>query len=494
MVVSDGAFDGVEDAQVQADLERFAAQHTTEDSSLRVAFLAIGDAAPNLTSNPAAGLYFAEAQETEEPLAVMTAFSNRIFARSKLESVEGAQTLEQIAPDLELKELLVFAQGADVTVGDLVSGTEVLSPTSTTKVSWVANDFSDLEAIPNKELMGKLVTFNDVPAGDAIIDITGAQVVDFFYQPRVSFGIVVTDADGNVVDSDKIVGGDYALSFGFMDYECNFVESPLLGDVSYHAQVFQNGELVADELSPGEMVSLDRGDAQIHVTATYLNDNVAEATVNLGVLRPAQPTMFDVQAHTFMASELNDYTMPADAVTVLYGVEKDGALVPFSEEEWATFTADSFSVTSPKNIDFEVALGESPGTVYLLPKAPDGEPINAATGDLPVNITASHVYDEQRSEGVLDTTITVEDDFSFWQRAAHWLKTEGWKWLLGLLLLIVAYGYISRPRLPKKLQKSPAIGFRPKNPTSRETQANGKVTKSAFARFIPFKADTAQIR
>ncbi len=494
VVVSDGAFEGVEDSQVQADLERYSAENSTDESSFKVAFLAIGDEAPNLTSNPGAGLYYAEAEKTAELLAVMTAFSNRIFARSELEGSEIKAGEWQISPDLELKELLVFAQGADVEVTDLVSGSEVFHPSSVAQVSWVENEASELRAVPNKDLMGKLATFEDLPAGEATLGISGAQVVSFFYQPRVAFGMVITDDEGNVVDSDKIVGGDYSLSFGFMDESCDFIESPLLGEVTYHAQVFQDGELVADELSPGDPVHLERGEARIEVMATYLNDNTARAVVDVGVLRPAQPTIFEVEQRPFVASELNDYSMPQDAMVVRYGQEQEGALAPFSEEEWASFTPESFVVSSPKNLEFEVALGDTPGTVYVLPVAPGGEPMDAATGDVPITITASHIYDEQLSEGSLETTVTVEDDFSFWQKMMHWMKTQGWKWLLGLLLLIIIYGYISRPRLPKKLKKSPLISFRPKNPTARRTQSNGKVTKSAFAKFVPFKADTAQIR
>ncbi len=493
VVVSDGAFEGVADEQVQADMERFSAEHTTDESNMNVAFLAIGDEAPALTSNPGAGVYFQQAEETAELLAVMTGFSNRIFARSEIAGTGGGGDTWGIAPDTELEELLVFAQGPDVEVGELTSGGVVLEPSSRAAVSWVENPMSELTAVPNKDLTGMLATFTNVPAGDATVDISGAHIVDFFYKPRVSFGIVLRDTNGSVVEADRIVGGDYTVEFGFMDSDCNFVQSNLLGDVTYSAQALQNGEVVAEDISPSDTITLERGDAQFRVSASYLNDNVTEAVVDVTVLRPSQPTVFRLEPKIFQASHLEDYKMPQDAMVIHYGMDQDGTLVEFSEDEWNSFTGDSFTVTSDKNIDFEVEVGDV-GTVYLIPRAPDGVPIDASTGQVPFTISAQHVYDEQPVAGALDAEVTIEDDFSFWQRALHWMMTQGWKWLLLLLALIVIYGYIRRPRLPRKLQKSPMVDFRPKNLSMRPTQSAGKVTKSMLPKFVPFMADTAQIR
>ena len=493
VVVSDGVFEGVEDAQVQADMEKFAAEHTTGDTLMRVAFLAIGDSAPALTNNPDGGVFFQQAKETDELLSVMTGFSNRIFARSQVSGEALSDTEWQVPLDVELEELLVFAQGPDVELGDLASDGTALEPDSVAAVSWVDNPKSEDAAVPNKKLTGKLATYSDVPKGEATLEISGAQVVDFFYKPKVSFGIVLRDADGKAVEADKIVGGDYAVDFGFMDSDCNFVDSPLLGDVTYSAQALQDGEVISESLSPGDTISLGRGNAQFRVSASYLNDNLTEAVVDVAVLRPAQPTVFKVEPKTFQASELNEYAMPEDAMTIRYGMDVDGAFTPFSEDEWASFTPESFAVSSEERIDFDLALGDV-GVIYLLPRAPGGQPMDAATGEVPFSLEAEHVYDEQLIVGTLDAAVDVHDDFSFWQRALHWLATQGWKWALLLLALIAAYGYVRRPRLPKKLRKFPLIDFRPKNFAMRSTQSDGKVTKNSLPKFVPFMPDAATIR
>lgn len=140
----------------------------------------------------------------------------------------------------------MFAQGPHVEVGELTSGGIVIERSSLAAVSWVDNPKSELEAVPNKDLTGMLATFTNIPAGDATVEISGAHVVDFFYKPRVSFGIVLRDSNGTVVDVDRIVGGDYTVEFGFMDRDCNFVQSDLLGDVTYSAQALQNGVTNSD--------------------------------------------------------------------------------------------------------------------------------------------------------------------------------------------------------------------------------------------------------
>lgn len=57
---------------------------------MNVAFLAIGDQAPALTNNPDGGVYFQQAEQTAELFAVMTGFSNRIFARSQIAGTGGS--------------------------------------------------------------------------------------------------------------------------------------------------------------------------------------------------------------------------------------------------------------------------------------------------------------------------------------------------------------------------------------------------------------------
>src|SRR5690606_8089818 len=155
------------------------------------------------------------------------------------------------------------------------------------------------------------------------------------------------------------------------------------------------------------------------------------------VLRPPKPTAFEVEAKTFLLSELDDNTMTEDAMKLRYAIEENGTLVDFSDEEWASFTPDSFAATTTtEDIDFEITVGDAPGEVYLLPLAPGGEPLDAASGEIPITISASHVYDEQLNEASYDTAVMIDDDIPLWEHLLHWFWAEGWKWLLLLFAII----------------------------------------------------------
>lgn len=496
VILSDGEFNDRATAEVQSDLTRFAAEGTANGSRLQVAFLAIGPDAPTLTNDPAAGVFFEAAPQTAELLGKMTAFSNMIFARTLLpQSSPG-----QLNPDVDLDQVLVFAQGADVKIGALTTAGTALQPESRVQVSWVKNqdalvDGAKVPAVPNEALRGTLASFVDVPAGTSVVDIQGAQTVDVFYSPHVAFGIELTDAEGARVDAEKIVGGEYTVNFGFMNADCEFIESDLFGDVEYSAEVIQNGELVAESFAPGDVITLQRGDAQFAVKARYLEGKTSEAVIDLHVLRPAKPTAFRSEPTSFAVSKLPELQAPEGALRLHYAINENGTTTEFGTEEWASFSADSFTVTSTEpGLDFEISVGEEPGAVFLVPRAPGGDIYEAATGEIPVSIEASHVYDEQLNESQYDTTLTITDDISFWDRAVDWFAKTGWKWLLALIVLIWVLGYVFRRRLPKKMRQRPLVDYRPKALGGRRAQFDAKFERNRGGLLIPYAPETGTIK
>lgn len=496
VILSDGEFNDRATSDVQADLVSYAAKNTNETSRTQVAYLAIGPEAPQLTNNPAAGLYFEQAPQTVELLDKMTGFSNQIFARSLLpQSAPG-----RLNPDVDLDQMLVFAQGQDVKIGALSVGGDQIEPSSRVEVAWADNEDalvggSNVSAVPNKELKGTLASFENVPAGTSVVSVDGAQTVDVFYTPHAAFGIELRDMEGVRVDADKIVGGQYTVNYGFMDTKCEFIESDLYGDINYSAEVTQNGEVTAQSLTPGDAVSLARGDARFSVKAEYLEGKTSEAVVDLKVLRPAKPTKFEIEEKSFAVSKLNDLRLPDDGVELHYAIYENGSQTEFGTEEWASFTADSFSATSTDpNIEFEIAVGKEPGQVFLVPRAPDGDVYTAATGTIPITVEASHVYDEQLNETTFDTAINVTDDLTLWDRLVHWFKDVGWWLFLIIFAIIWCLGYVFRRRLPKKLRQRPLVDYRPKALGGKRAQFDARFEKNRGRLFIPYTAETGTIR
>ncbi|WP_396657969.1 hypothetical protein [Microbacterium sp.] len=492
VVLSDGSFEGQDDGAVQNDLRRFAEDGSSGETTLRVAFLAIGDSAPTLRSEPDRGVFFEKASASSDLLGKMTQFSNLIFDRDVLpETSDGRMTA-----DLDLSQVMVFAQGKDVTIGELSIDGRSLEPRSTVAVSWAENadvrwDSGAIKAEPNKDLEGVLATFDDVPAGTGVFDIAGAETIEVYYKPDVNFGVVLRDIDDRRVDASKIIAGTYTVQYGFMDDNCELIHSALLGDVEYSAKVVRDGEVIADAFASGDEIDLARGAVQLDVSARYLGESTAESTIDLTVLQAARPTTLTVESTTFNASELNEYTAPDGAIRVDYALASPGGAEQFNADEWAHIDTDSFTVTTDADLDFEVVLADEPGLLYLVPQAPGGDIFEASTGEVTFTLTASHVYDEQLYESAAEGSTVIVDDLPFWERLARWFARTGWWMLLLILLAILIVGYVVKPRFSPRIKRRPTVTGVPMSVSARAEEGRGKFAVQPLRKWMPFVADKA---
>lgn len=495
VVLSDGEFDDRDTSDLQADLVEFATENSTEDTEARVAFLALGDAAPQFNADPEAGVFFQFAADSSRLLDEMTGFANQIFGRSVLDQHSSGQA----SIDIDMEQVMVFAQGEGVSIGDLNTSEGTVSARASVDVAGTDNPDAQsggdsVPAVPNPDFQGTLAVYEDIAHGVISVDVEGAQTVELFYQPRIAFGIELQDSSGEMVDSDKIVGGEYTVHYGFMDRNCSFIDSELLGDPTFAAQVTHDGEVIATDFAPGDSLELERGEVTLDVHAEYLGGASSEASVALNVLQPARPTMLEMADKEYQVSQLNDYSSPADAMDLTYAIEDNDRPVAFTEEEWASFSLESFTVTSEENLDFEVAIGDEPGSFYVLPRAPDGDVYAAATGEVPFTVEVSHVYDEQLHEISVNSTLSIEDDISFMDRLTHWFFDVGWKYLLALLVLIILAGYVFRRRLPRNLKNRPMVHIRPKTLSGRPEQDSGRVQRHFARKLLPYLAETGTIK
>ena len=493
VIITDGEFEDTPAGGAEKQIRSYPTA-ADADQRLRVAYLAIGEDAPAIADDPGHGIHFSKAPDSQDLLEEMTGFANLIFERNLIASASQPNVID---PDIDLAEVLVFAQGAKASIGDAVSESRAYPPESTVSVRWAENakpaDDWVLEAKPDKDLNGVLARFTDVERGPTQFDITGASDIAYFYKPAVNFGIELRDESGAVVDADKIVGGEYTLRYGFMDADCAFIESPLIGDVTYSARAFSGEEMILESVESGQTISLDRGDVRLEVDAEYLGGNTAHATIDVTVLQPARATGFDMAETAVAVTELGEEAT-AEPIAVEYGLGETGALTSFTDEEWAAVSPEAFSVTTPSNLFFDVALGDSVGEVLLTPRAPDGDVYAADTGEIPVTLEASFVYDEQLYQATpLESTLTVDDDIAAWDRFTNWFAETGWKWLLALILLVILLGYLFKPRFSKKIKRRPAVAGIPMSIGVKAETGNGKFQVQPLRKYLPFFADRATL-
>jgi hypothetical protein len=488
VIITDGEFEDAPGGGAEARIRQYPGA-----SDLRAAYLAIGADAPAIQNDPAHGIHFSQAPSSAGLLDEMTGFANLIFERNLLPS--GAQP-NVIDPDIDLSEVLVFAQGGNVKISDGHSAARTYPVESSVTVQWADNMQPTtpyaLTATPDKTLSGVLARFIDVERGTTEFDITGASEIAYFYKPRISFGIELRDASGAVVDANRVVGGEYTLRYGFMDADCAFIDSPLIGDVDYSARAFSGDEVLVESFQSGDTISFDRGDIRLEVHAEYLGGNTSQATIDLTVLQPARPTSFVVDAPDIPVSELAEYAN-VSPITLTYGLGDPANQTPFTPEEWAAVAPEDFTIESFSNLDFVVELGDEVGQVLVTPLAPDGDVYAADTGEIPITVSASHVYDEQLYDARFDTSFLVADDISPWDRFVDWFLNIGWKLLIGLLLLILILGYIFKPRFSKKIKRNPTVNGVPMTVGMKPETGNGKFRVQTLRKYMPFVADQAAL-
>lgn len=501
VILTDGEFKNggaaVPTERVQTELLEFVDSTDAAGNKVGVAFLAIGDEAPEIAQGPRDQIFFRQAATSGDLLAQMGGFANRIFERKSL-PLDGSL---QWSPDLALEEVIVFAQGAGVDVSGADIAGETRTPDSKVDVSWTDNkqiiwpDGTPIDPLANEDLVGQIATFSDVPRGEITFDIQNAARADVFYKPKVRFGVRLIDEQGNLVTDDKLIAGQYTVEYGFMNDECDIVNSPLLDADNYRARVFQDGQLIADDVARGTQLEFGPGEAIFNVSATYLGGIPATDDIARRFLQPALPSEIDFGTVKLKVSQLD----PASGVETRYPgtyriQDENGRLRPPTAEEWAGLDEDDFIITrNGANWDMRVIKGEVPGDLLLDVQAPGGDVFKASHDNQVVDIEGSHTFDEQVSTARTTVPFEVENDISRWDRILHWLKTEGWKWLLALLLLILLIGYLTKKRFSKRVKRRPSITGTPKSVGVTPIEDRGKFQAGGIKRFLPFVANTATL-
>jgi len=483
VVLTDGQFkDGPLDIPPSEVVDLLA---DVEAADASVAFMSIGGEATVIPSSDRRTV--ASVATGVELVPAMTGFSNVIFERSVALVDDRTQ---EWSPDVPMQEVVLFAQGRDVSVGSANSSNGSIDSSDQVAVSWSQNgpievrindEDVKVEAVPDESLEGVIATYRDISPGPVTFDVSNASQVDLFYKPALEFGYTVVNTEGqdigNVLNADE----PFAINYGFMDSSCVIVDSDLLNPVSYTAQVLDGEETVVPELAPGQTLDLPPGNYTMVMDAVY-NGGTAAATIPLIVGKATGSLQIPV-------SQIGDYP-PLDAgIPISYTIiGPDGLDRAPTREEWAAFQPEQARIESTGNEEFELIKGDRPGGLTLLVRAPGGDIFAADTG--PIAVT---VYPPAEQGRPASLTITVNDDLTSSQRFWHWFWTTGIWLLIGLILLILLMGYIFKRRFHRQLSKSPQIDGIPRGIGMTPLTARGRFKKNGVRRFLPFIADKATL-
>ena len=509
VVITDGKFElargeSLEEADLNERTKVLVERTREQGNPIKVAYLAIGDDIPVLSEDRSLGIYSEQASNDQQLLLKMNDLADRVFGRDA-ENLPASGLWDFGSDSVDMEQMIVFAQGAGVQISPSASTANgTVAATDIVNVSWSENPDVKLEgrgipARPDESLEGQVAFFENLPRGPVQFDITGARTdvpVRVFYKPLVTLGYKLFTESGESVQDVEPIAGNYTMEYGFMDRECNFVESPLLGDQRIeYVGVSQNGELIDEQFASGSSIEFPRGEVTIEILGTYLDGvQIVNPEPRERVFRqPPLPSDMQAQSVSYQVSDLTDFPPAGQQIPLEYSIVEDGITRVPTDEEWAQLDTTTFTYDHISNLEFDVVKGQNPGELSLLVRAPEGDVFAADTGDIDVTVRGSYLPDQ--SAGVAEVTVPIEvvDDLSFWERRWNDFKTWGWKVLLALLLLILLIGYLTKKRFSKRVKKRPSITGTPKSVGVTAIEDRGKFQAGGIKRFLPFVANTATL-
>jgi hypothetical protein len=495
----------IEQSELRALIQGFAQEGAEQD--IRIAYLALGEDIPTIAYQPRLGIYGEQARNTEDLLGQVENFANLIFGRDELpDSVFTSRNPARANIDIDMAQMIVFSQGPNIDIGPLQTENGETPPLTSVDVKWSPNPYAvtrmaggqrePVPSVPDQALEGQVAYFGEVPRGQVEFPIANARsgIPTVFYRPQVRLGYQLRDVNGNEVRGDAVEAGDYIVTYGFQDVSCNFVDSPLLGEVEYLSTVIEvNGELVAKNFGSGDLITFPEGQAEISLLASYLQGTLVPGNFSPVFLKPALPSAIQAQATTFLVSEMEEFQTDENAIRLEYTIEENGVSRVPDADEWQALDPSTFQIESASNLDFDLKKLDEPGQLLLRARAPDGDVFEATTG--PVETTIRGSYVSNRTDLYAEETVefNVEDDLSAWDRLKHWFATSGWKWLVALLALTTLLGYLFKRRFSGSMQASPEITGTPMTVGRTSINDQGRFKVNPLRRILPFFANTATL-
>ncbi len=491
VVLTDGVFQG------EKNINKFFAG---KEEDIKVMFLGMGEQADSINEDPSNNIYFEKAETSNEILSKITKTCTRIFNTDKLSFDKSTNSFEF---DIPMSEIVVFAQGENVQIGNL-------SDSSNNKISGVGKpvtvQYSEIATTDTlhgefkvaENLKGQVLTFaGDFAPGEYSASVSGAETVEIYYKPNIEIAVFLTDLNGNeVTDMDTIGAGEYIMDFGFVKAgtrERINENSPLLGDVSYSATAYINGSSDGMTYMSGDRISLDQGDFKLNVTASYLKYNTTEATLDYIIYSSKSAEMNgDNSAQVYYIDETG--VKNENEPMRLYVIDGETGLPSkYTKEEWAALPVPTAKRADGKDSDFEyrVEKSDTPGQVLLytsLKKKKPGSKDYTGVEDVYLYSEYKTDYSAVTIEGTV--AVTYEDTRDFWTK----YKSVVGRSVAGFLFLVLLGGYVFKKRLPKKLKKMPTIDCKPNVVGQRRWQAHGKFRKELSSQLIPYRRERGTIR
>ncbi len=484
VVLTDGDFSGIDDID---------AYFATKQNDIKVMFLAMGPMADGITEDINNNIFYKEAKTSDAILEEITDISKQIFNRDRLNFDTTSKTLPF---DVPMRELIVFAQGADVKINGIQSAdgkvyTSSSAPVTVRYSEKGANNYDDF--VVDKNLVGSIATFRgDFPIGTYTIDVSGAQTIEVYYKPNVEIAAFLKDINGNeVTDLENLEAGEYIIDFGLVKSgtDESIGKSELLGNVSFEAIVTNNGSTHEQIYRSGDRIQLAEGDLSIRATARYLEYNTVSTALDYTVFQNKELafTVIDGPVYNILEQGFED-TPPTKIKATVDGRD-------LTAEEWEAMqlpTATKTDAGYAKLNAFTVEKSDEIG-VFLVTPTLNGKPNSAVYSDCEIQLyyEAAHGIETWTASCTLPICMT---DSRTWIERNRDLFVK-----LVIIACVIGYffGFIPgiKKYIPKTMKQKPKVVAKPPiGSGQRVRNESGDLSKNIPSTIFPYCAQRATLR
>lgn len=478
-ITTDGAFDSVgyaDDASAPDKVSSYIQE--AADRGITVIYLAIGENATTIDSDPGRGIYAWQA-DSSSILSTMTDIANQMFNRATVPHDDYDVDAGTIRLEIPMGRIVVFAQGESVSVGALAGagGTSVtpdiatMSYLDTPSASGADNvrsilEHNNIELDVNQDLHGQIAVYDaQLASGDYSLDISGAQSTEIYYEPYADVAVSLTDPLGQTTSLDsgstnELMATTYTASLRLLDpFTHEEISSPLVGTPSYSLQV-HNADTDQTVAAGDEFELSYDPSGQTTITATATLTDGVEATQTYSANVASELGVLNLDTSGIPASVSFDALDGAGGT--VHVTHEDGS--ELTADEWANTTLEATNDAGlPVTVEKSDSVGDFTVTVGYLDG--DGDATYESLGFGPASILAFLPGLGTYFERSTTTTLTaqVNDDAApFGGRVQAPLGIRPslgavllrWSWLYILIIALVCLivRIIRKPRLPRGLR------------------------------------------
>lgn len=406
VILTDGSFESTTVSKVQTTLDNY------NKAGIKTVYLGIGNDAVELQNNPSKGGYAEKASSTHSILSKVTSIANQIFEHQVLGSgfVSGSGSEQTLNIDIPTDQLVVFAQGENASVGDLLLNGKRVAPTSTHSVTH-SRDVMPLNTDELKDikvdtsLHGIVVTYDagDAPfeQGQFQVSVSGATTVEYYYRPGVTVNCELRLNGREVHTEDKLYAGDYEVALNFIDpFSGKKLESKLLSAAKFELLVINNNETQVVSDSKGS-IKLTEGSVDISAVARLPGNVSLESACSYTVL--PEPINLALTLEPNRANYSQE-KLGSQSIAVILRVTNGKTGQPLSKEEWEQ---TEIRVDEPAGLGWSIVKGEEQSTWKLYPLSKDGRLSSVLPGEYSVAVTASYEIGKRVAYGVGTLPLTM---------------------------------------------------------------------------------------